>query len=165
MGFDRATIRGIAADAGVDPALVIHYFGTKVGLFTAAMQVPDALPRAVETLQGTDRDQLGEAILRTVLGLWSDPDTLDAWLGLLRSAMSDDRAAAMLREFMTAAVLSRLEALLGVDDAGYRMELVASQIVGLGIVRHVLRVEPLASASDDELVATVGPTLQRYLTG
>lgn len=149
----------------MDPALVLHYFGNKVGLFGAAMRLPDSALQAVEALDGTDREHLGEAILRTVLDLWADPDVFDAWLGLLRSAMSDDHAATMLREFIGEAVLSRIGAALDVADADRRMALVASQIVGLGIVRQVLRVEPLASATSDELVAAIGPTLQRYLTG
>jgi AcrR family transcriptional regulator len=165
LGFKGATIRSIAADAGVDPALVIHYYGNKFDLFTAAVRFPLSPREVLDALEDTSPDQLGEALLRTVIGLWEEPDSLDAWLALLRSATSEEQAATMLREFLTQAVFERLAGKLDAADAGYRVALVASQVVGLGIARHVLRLEPIASASTDELVATVGLTLQRYLTG
>lgn len=166
QGFHGATIRLIASDAGVDPALVLHYFGNKADLFAAAVQLPVTPSEVVTVLTDVDRNQLGETILRTLIELWQDPDTLAVWLGLVRSAMSDEKAARLLREFLSSAVFSRIaHALGGGAEAEYRVSLVASQIVGLGIARHVIGLEPLASASPEELVAAVAPTLQRYLTG
>lgn len=164
-GFAGATIRMIAADAGVDPALVLHYFGTKVDLFAAAASLPVTPSEKLAVAATTDRDKLGETILRTVVEVWENPDGLSAWLALIRSATSDERAAQMMREFITSAVFDPVADMLGEEDARYRMSLAASQIVGLGIVRYVVGVEPLASASTDDLIEAVAPTLQRYLTG
>jgi AcrR family transcriptional regulator len=164
-GYAAATIRAIAAEAGVDPALVLHYYGSKADLFAAAVHLPVTPSESLAVLAETDREQLGEAIARLVVGMWENPDVLAGWLGLLRSAASDEDAARTFREFITSGVLERIGQLLDAPDAEYRVSLVGSQIVGLGIARHILRIEPLASASTEELVAAVAPTLQRYLTG
>jgi hypothetical protein len=116
-------------------------------------------------LAEAELEGLGEALLRTITTVWEDPDALDAWLGLVRSAVADERAAAMLREFVASAILAPLAQRLDADDAAHRVSLVASQVIGLGIARYVVRIEPLASAPMDEVVASVAPTLQRYLTG
>jgi AcrR family transcriptional regulator len=164
-GYTGATIRAVAAEAGVDPALVLHYYRSKADLFVASVRMPVSATETIETVTAAEPAALGEAILRAILGLWDDPETLDAWLGLVRSAVADDRAATMLREFLSAAILGPVAERLGTDDAAHRVSLVASQLVGLGIARHALRIEPLASASADDVVTAVAPTLQRYLTG
>jgi AcrR family transcriptional regulator len=165
-GFDGATIRGIAGDAGVDPALVHHYFGTKDALFLAAVDAPaDPAELLPEALAGGP-DRLGENLLRMLLRLWDGPARA-AGLALVRSAMGNEWTARLLREFLVARVLRRVVATLDVPDAEreVRGALVASQLIGLAMTRYVLRLEPLASATPDELVAAVAPTLQRYLTG
>jgi AcrR family transcriptional regulator len=165
-GFDGATIRGIAADAGVDPALVHHYFGTKDALFLAAVEAPadpgELLP---EVLEG-DPGELGENIVRVFLRAWDGP-LQPAGLALVRSAVAGEWSARLLREFLTTRVLRRVVATLDVPPAEReaRGGLVASQLVGLVMTRYVLRLEPVASADPATLVAAVGPTLQRYLTG
>jgi AcrR family transcriptional regulator len=166
-GFAGATIRAIAADAGVDPALVLHYYGNKADLFAAAVRLPLTPSESFAVLEPVDRGDLGEAILRLVLAIWENPDALAAWLGLIRSATTDEDAATVLRDLVTSVIIERMGDLLRLDDsdAAYRVSLVGSQIVGLGIARHVLRLEPLASASTADLIAAVAPTLQRYLTG
>jgi AcrR family transcriptional regulator len=165
LGFNRATIRKIAADAGVDPALVLHYFGNKADLFAAAVDLPVPPSGPLAVLASADPARLGEAILRTVLTIWEVPERLAAWLGLIRSAASDERAARMLREFLTSTILGPVADALDVADADRRVALVASQVVGLGIARYVVALEPLATASSDELLTTIGPVLQHYLTG
>jgi AcrR family transcriptional regulator len=155
----------VARDAGVDPALVLHYYGNKADLFAAAVAMPVAPSEALAALASVERDRLGETILRLIVGIWDDPDALAVWLGLIRSATSDPDAARMLQEFLANVILDHIGHLLDEPDAALRVSLVASQVVGLGVARHVVRLEPLASASSDELVAAVGPTLQRYLTG
>jgi AcrR family transcriptional regulator len=167
-GYDRATIRAIAADAGVDPALLRHFFGSKEGLFVAAMRLPATPGQLLADLSvraGRDRSALGETLIRTVLGVWDTPEGRAAVLGLLRSAVSSEQAAGMLREFVRRAILGRIMAALDTPDAAYRTSLVASQIVGLAVTRYVVRLEPIASASQEDLVVAIGPTLQRYLTG
>jgi AcrR family transcriptional regulator len=164
VGFGRATIRAIAADAGVDPALVHHYFGAKADLFAAAVDIPVSPSEILGRLAAVEPGRLGEGLVRAALTLWSRPDSLDAWVGLVRSATSDERAAASLREFLAAAILDPLAGRLD-EDAALRTSLVASQVVGLGIARHVIALEPLASLPDEDLIAAYAPTLQRYLTG
>jgi AcrR family transcriptional regulator len=165
-GFDGATIRGIATAAGVDPALVHHYFGTKDALFLAAVEAPadpaDLLP---EVLAG-DQDGLGERILRMFLQVWDGP-IQSAGLALVRSAVANEWTARLLREFLVTRVIRRVVGTLDVapEEREVRGSLVASQLVGLIMARYVLRIEPLASASRESLVAALAPTLQRYLTG
>jgi AcrR family transcriptional regulator len=165
-GFDGATIRGIATAAGVDPALVHHYFGTKDQLFLAAVDAPaDPAELLPEVLAGGP-DALGVNILRTFLRVWDGP-ARPAALALVRSAVGSEWTARLLREFLTSRILRRVVATLDVPAAEReaRGALVASQLVGLVMTRYVLRLEPLASASAESLVAAYAPTLQRYLTG
>ncbi len=165
-GFDRATIRGIATAAGVDPALVHHYFGNKDKLFLAAIEAPanpaDLLP---EVLAG-GRENLGENVVRMLLRVWDGP-MRPAALALVRSAVAHEWTAKLLREFLVSQILRRVVGTLGLPTAEReaRGSLAASQLIGLVMARYVLEVEPLASASPESLVAAIGPTIQRYLTG
>ena len=171
-GYDGATIRGIAADAGVDPALVHHFFGTKERLFAAAVRLPvvpgELIGSALAAGAGDPGGSLGEHLVMTALSAWDVAEIRDTFLGLLRSAATSEQALIMLREFVTEAIVGRLSAAAKTADPGearYRASLVASQVVGLGIVRQVLGLEPLAEAGRAELAAAVGPTLDRYLSG
>ncbi|MQA32702.1 TetR family transcriptional regulator [Modestobacter roseus] len=165
-GFDGASIRLIATAAGVDPALVHHYFGSKDKLFVAAVEAPadpaDLLP---EVLAGGP-DELGANVVRMLLRVWDGPARAGG-LALVRSAVSNEWTARLLREFLTAQVLRRVVGTLDLPpaEAEARGALVASQLVGVVMTRYVLRIEPLASAPPEELVAAIGPTVQRYLTG
>ncbi|MFY1637565.1 TetR family transcriptional regulator [Solwaraspora sp. WMMB335] len=165
-GFDQASVRAIAAAAEVDPALVHHYFGTKDKLFLAAMNAPidpgELLPQAF----AGGPDEIGERLVRLVLGVWDSPAGTAA-LALLRSALSNDWTARMLREFVTSQILRRVIGQLDVDPAQIPMRtaLVASQLAGLLVMRYILRLEPLAGADPAVAAAMVGPTVQRYLTG
>jgi AcrR family transcriptional regulator len=164
-GYDGATIRGIAADAGVDGALVLHFYRSKENLFAAAMNLPTTPGQLLADVLASDRDKLGETLVRAMLGLWDTPDGRTAALGLIRSAVSNERAAEMMREFVTSTIIGRIVAALGTPDAEYRAALVGSQMVGLAITRHLLRLGVVASACTEDLVAAIGPTVQRYLTG
>jgi AcrR family transcriptional regulator len=164
-GYQQATIREVAGMAGVDPALVHHYFGTKQNLFVAAVEIPVNPIEAFVSLVSEDPETLGERLLTLFLSVWDRADNRSPVLALIRSAVSEERAAAMLREFITEEILGPIARQLGTPDATLRTSLVASQLVGLIMSRYVLRVEPLASARAEVLVAAVGPTLQRYLTG
>ncbi|MGD0924846.1 MAG: TetR family transcriptional regulator [Streptosporangiaceae bacterium] len=171
-GYDGATIRGIAADAGVDPALVHHFFGTKERLFAAAVRLPvvpgELISSALSAGTGDPAGSLGERLVLTALSAWDVAEIRDTFLGLLRSAATSEQALIMLREFVTEAIVGRLSTAAGTSDpaqARYRAALVASQVVGLGIARQVLGLEPLAQADRAELAAAVGPTLDRYLSG
>jgi AcrR family transcriptional regulator len=174
LGYDRATIRGIAADAGVDPALVHHFYGGKERLFAAAMRLPvnpgDVIDTVLASAPANPGRSLGQHLLRTMLGIWDVAEIRATFMGLLRSAAASEQALGMLREFITSVIIARVAQVIresdpAADDAEYRAALVASQVVGLGLTRYVLGLEPLKRASTDDLVAAIGPTLDRYLSG
>jgi AcrR family transcriptional regulator len=164
-GYDGTTIRAIAAKAGVDPALVHHFFGAKSELFTAAVDFPFS-PRAVlpAILDGAG-DDAGERIVSMFLALWDDDSTRRRLLAVVRSAVRYEAAAAMLRAFLRREVIGTFVRTLDTPDAELRATLVGSQLIGLAMARYVVKLQPLATASTAELVAAYGPTLQRYLTG
>lgn len=160
LGFERATIRAIGERAGVDPAMVMRYFGSKDELFAQVV----GLDIGAESLEPpADVEQLGEFVARNVLRIWEGDGTLVA---ILRSAVAHDRAAERLREVMGDQVVPLLvRAGVDPDQVRLRASLVATQVLGLVLVRMIGRAEPLASASPEDVVALVGPTFQRYLTG
>lgn len=162
-GYDRATIRDIAARASVDPALVMHYFGSKEALFTEALELPIRPSEVLARGMAAGRDQLGSTIVRTFLESWDAPETRVRLMAMLRSALTNEAAMGMIRDFLVREVFSPVTEALGVSDAQFRATLVGSQLVGLSVLRYIGRIEPLASASVDDLVAAVGPTVQRYL--
>jgi AcrR family transcriptional regulator len=156
-------MRGIARAAGVDAALVHHYFGTKEELYLASL----ALPYDPRTLLAPIADGgiagAGERLVRIFLSIWDQPDTRLPMLTLVRGVFDPD-GHRILRDGFLPVVLTPLGAALGVSQPERRMALVASQMFGLAILRYVVELEPLASMSSDELVAWYGPTVQRYLT-
>lgn len=161
-GYDAASLRAIAAEAEVDPALVIHYFGSKEKLFVETMGVPEELPALFRDLAEADgRDRL-EMLVRGYLGFADSGDSRNAMIALVRSAMSNEKAAAMLREFMTARLLPVVAGLSGQPDARLRASLVAAQLIGIAMLRHVVKLDPLARATPDEIVALVVPVLEGY---
>jgi AcrR family transcriptional regulator len=165
-GFDGATIRGIAALAGVDPALVHHYFGSKDKLFLAAVQAPADPGEFLPEVLAAGPDELGANVVRLLLRVWDGP-MQPAALALVRSAVGNEWTARLLREFLVSQVLRRVMGTLDLPpgEREARGGLVASQLIGLVMARYVLKVEPLASASPESLVAGIGPNVQRYLTG
>ncbi|MGH2749258.1 MAG: TetR family transcriptional regulator [Actinomycetota bacterium] len=166
LGYERATIRHVAKEASVDPALVHHYFGSKRALFVAAMNLPVNPAELVEGLIATgETDTLAERVLRTMMGVWDHEQSRAPLVALIRSAMSDDDAATMVREFITVELVGRLVRAAGDDRPDLRVALLSTQIMGLLTMRYVLRLEPLASADVDTVVGAVAPNLQRYLTG
>jgi AcrR family transcriptional regulator len=164
-GYDRATIRDIAARAGVDPALVIHYFGSKEALFTEVLQLPIRPREVFLRAAAADSGSIGATVVRTFLETWEPPEQRVRLTAMLRSATTNDAAMRLLRDLLVREVFAPMTEVLGVRDGELRATLVGSQLVGLALMRYIGRIEPLASASIDELVAAVGPTAQRYLTG
>lgn len=166
-GYESATIRGIAAGAGVDPALVHHYFGSKEDLFAAAMQLAVRPREALEGVLNGGPDGLGERLVRRFLELWAaDGGGIgDTLVGLLRSASTHDDSARMVREFVSREALGRIAEALDLPQPRLRAALAGSQLIGLALARFVIGIEPLASADAETLVACYAPTLQRYLTG
>ena len=149
-GYDRATIRAIATDAGIDPSMVMRYYGSKEGLFAAAVDVDLRLP----DVAGLPRERIGETLVRHFVRRWDDDHTL---IVLLRSAVTNEGAADRLRAIFT----DQITALTG-DPS--RAALIAAQMLGIALCRYVLVLPPLASMNAETLAANVGPTLQRYAT-
>jgi AcrR family transcriptional regulator len=164
-GYDGATVRAIAGRAGVDAAMVNHWFGGKEGLFgEAVLKLPFNPQDIVEILVGAPADQVGDTIVRTFLSRW-DASGGGVFTALMRSVTSHDEAAGMLRDFFLKYVFKQVIGRFGPDHHELRATLIATQIVGLGMVRYVARFEPLASADIDTLAAAIAPTLQRYISG
>jgi len=164
-GYDGTKLRDVAADAGVDVALVSYFFGSKDGLFTAAMAMSVNPAELVEALLREGTDGVGERLIRRLLALWDDPASGSPMVALVRSAATNEQAAELLRGFIESEVLMRVAAAIERPHANLRAALAGSQIVGLIMARYIVRVEPLAHCEPETLVAALGPTLQRYLTG
>ena len=164
-GFTGTTIRAVAAEAKVDPALVHHYFGSKDDLFLAALEIPvdprALVPRVFEPgVAGA-----GERLLRLLLSVWDDPAARLPLIALVRSSLTEETPETLLQQGILRMVLQPLRAALPEEEADRRVQLVASQMIGLVMTRYVLALEPLASQPAEDIVAWVAPTLQRYLDG
>lgn len=168
-GYDGASIRSIAAEAAVDPALVHHYFRTKEQLFLAVVQPPVEIAEVFPQLFGGDIDELGERLVRTFLAAWEGPVSGPAFHSLVRGAVSHPMTGRLVREFFTTQVVRRIRRALAehVDPAEIptRASLVASQMFGLALARYIVKFEPLAGMPVEGVVAAVAPNVQRYLTG
>ena len=164
-GFRDTTVRAVATAAGVDPALVHHFFGTKEGLFAAAMAFPINPAEVVEDLVRPGVDGLGERVVRTLLGIFAELGEANPMIGLLRSAAGHPPAARMLREFLGEAVLDQVAAAVGTDRPRLRAELCASQVLGILVARQILALPALGEADVETLVAAYGPVVQHFLTG
>jgi AcrR family transcriptional regulator len=163
-GYAGTSVRAIASAAGVDAALVHHYFGTKDDLFLAALQVPLDPREVLVPVAAGGIDGAGERLLRTFLAVWDDEATRLPLLTLVRGVF-DPEGQRLVRDGFMRMVLAPVAAALGIEDAELRMSLVASQLMGIVLARYVVGVEPLVSATPDQLVAAYAPALQRYLDG
>ncbi|HYN93052.1 MAG TPA: TetR family transcriptional regulator [Pilimelia sp.] len=165
-GYDATSMRAIATAAGVDPALIHHYFGTKEQLFVATLNMPMRPGELLPQVVAGGAHEAGERLVRTFLRVWDSPAGA-AGAALLRSGVSNEWTARLLREFLTTQILRRLMKLLELEgpDAPMRANLAASQIMGMAMARYIIKLEPLATAPSETVVAAVGPTIQRYLTG
>ncbi len=159
-GYERTTVRDVAERAQIDPAMVIRYFGSKDGLFAQAASIQLELPAPT----GIDPNGVGRALIEHFLKLWEGAGTQGLAV-LLRSAASNDFAAAKIREAFLAQVMPLIAAVGDRATAGRRAGLVSSQLLGLAMCRYVLQLPPVVALTHDELVALVGPTLQAYVTG
>jgi AcrR family transcriptional regulator len=162
-GFAGTSVRGIAADAGVDAALVHHYFKTKDDLFLAALELPVDPREVLLPAVAGGVDGAAERMLRVFLSVWDDPELRLPLRGLVRGVV-DSEGQRLLRDGFLPVVLEPVGVALGVDRPGLRMPLVASQVFGLIVMRYIVLVEPIASMSADDVVAIYAPTLQRYLS-
>ena len=164
-GFAGTTIRAVAAEAGVDPALVHHYFGAKDDLFLAALQIPVDPRVLVPTVFEAGVAGAGERLVRLLLSVWDDPTSRLPLIALERSTLVEEAPDTLLQQGILRMVLQPLRSALPAEEADRRVQLVASQMIGLVMTRYLLALEPLASMPVEDLVAWVAPTLQRYLDG
>ena len=165
-GFAGASMRGIASDAGVDAALIHHYFDSKQQLFLATIAMPLELPGFVEQVAAGNRSDLGERLVRTVLGVW-DSELQPSLVAAIRTALTDPVLTRSVAEFFTLEVIGHVLRRddLPPEEANRRAGLVASQILGLLLGRYVLRLPVLVNRESADLVAEIGPTVQRYIDG
>jgi AcrR family transcriptional regulator len=165
-GYDQATVRGIAADAGVDVAMVYYFFGNKEGLFASSvLDVPEHPLHQLATMLDEGGEQIGPRLVRRFIERWDEGDTFEPLLTVWRSAATQPLARKLLHDTLAGPVAERVGAEFGVDNAVLRVELVTVHLMGLAFARYQLRIEPIVSTGVDELVAWIGPTVQRYLTG
>jgi AcrR family transcriptional regulator len=162
VGYDRTTIRAIAAAAGVDPALVVHFYGPKEALFREVMQLPPQVVGTVATLADAPRDEVGRRFAQVIVQLLEQPQSRAIALGRIRSAASHPDAAAFVRETVSRD-LTALARSLNDDRPETRGVLLGSQVVGMALARYVVLVEPLASMDSSEVVDLLAPIFQRIL--
>ncbi len=163
-GFGGTTIRAIATEAGVDAALVHHYFGSKDDLFVAALALPVDPREVIGAAVAGPAEEAAEKLIRTFLSVWDDPGFQPALLATVRRIL-EPGGDKLIREGFLPVVLIPVGEQLGLDRPELRMPLVASQVIGLILARYVVRVEPIASLDTERLVSIYAPTIQRYLTG
>ncbi len=164
-GFDATTMRAIAAAAQVDVALVSYHFGSKDHLFAATMNLQVTPMDLIGKVFAEGLDGAGERLVTTFLGAWEDPDMGPAMLAMFRSAASNEQASAAFGQFVSHGILSRYREAIVRPEADRRAILASTQMVGIALLRYVLKVEPLASMPRDQVVREVGPLVQRLLTG
>ncbi|WP_062353961.1 TetR/AcrR family transcriptional regulator [Herbidospora yilanensis] len=163
-GYAATTIRGVARAADVDPALVMHFFGSKDGLFDAALR--EAMPvRELSTVLAGDVSSLGARLTRRYLEVWESPETGPRIRAVVGSIASTPAAAQIMRDFVGGELAAPLAKSLPCDQPEHRAILAAAQLIGMAFARYLLAVEPIASMTVDELVIFVAPSVQRYLTG
>ncbi|WP_030683338.1 TetR/AcrR family transcriptional regulator [Streptomyces cellulosae] len=165
-GYEKTSVRGIAKAAGVDSALVHHYFGTKEQVFEAAVEIAAAPAlNAPDLVADGPLDGVGERLTRYIFGVWENPATRMPLLAIVRSAVTNETAAAVFRRLVAAQLLRRIATHLDTPDAELRAELAAAQLVGTAMLRYVIKVEPLASADVEQIIARVAPVVQGHLSG
>lgn len=163
-GFDQTSMRGVARAAGVDPALIHHYFDGKDGLFAAAMDLPLSPREVLTEALDVPREQAGETLVRTLLSVWDDQTYRPSLLAMLRSLTGGGDVGELVRKgFLEGMILPVLQQEIEGSVSERAVGLMATQIVGLIVARYLVGVEPIASMRPEELAELVGPTLQRYL--
>jgi AcrR family transcriptional regulator len=164
-GYDRASLRSIAADAGVDQKLIAHYFGSKQQLFVAAIGFPLDPVQVLATLLDSPREELHARLVELLTVVLDEPAVRERMTGIVRGAASNEDTARMMREFLARAVFQPLASAIGGDEPLLRANLLGSQVVGLLMARNIVAIEPLASLPARRIAEAVAPTLERYLVG
>ena len=163
-GYEGTSLRAVARVAGVDPALVHHYFDGKADLFAQSVVLTRVNPAViVDGILEGPFDTLGERMVHAFLAVWDDAENQDRLVALVRAVHTTDEVVVLVREFIAGEIVGRVTRRTGVADARLRGALAASQLIGLATARYVVRMPPLADAGPDEIARWLGPTLQRYL--
>ena len=165
LGYGRTTLRGIARAAGVDPRLLLHYFGSKQDLFVASVELPMEPDVVVDTVFGGPPSEAAGRAARLLVSVMDTPETRRPFLALLRAAVTEPEAAALIRGVLTERLLGPISARVGGERPELRASLVASQLVGLIVTRHIVEIGPLTAASREDLVRALEPVFQHYLHG
>ena len=158
-GYEQTTIRAVAAQAGVDASMVMRYFGSKAGLFTAAVTMDLDIPD-LRSVPASDR---GELLVRLFVTRWEEPPSGDEMIAMLRAGVTSETVVSQLQTVLGHLVAEPIAA-LGDERAAERATLIATQLLGLALCRYILRFEPLASLPAEDVVAAIAPSVQRYLT-
>jgi AcrR family transcriptional regulator len=164
-GWEGTSLRAIAREVGVDPALVHYYFSSKEELLDAVTNPPEAWLESIGATNSVPLRERGQAIVRNVIWTWSEPEIRDVLESILLTAAHEPRTREKLRTFLEASLLPAVAERTGGEERLLRASLIGSQVLGLVMLRYVWRIEPLASLPDDQLVALMAPTIQRYLSG
>ena len=164
-GWEGTSLRSIAREAGVDPALVHYYFSSKEELLDAVTLPPEAWLESIRVTSSRPLRERGEAIVDNIIWTWSEPEVRDVLESILLTAAHEPRTREKLRVFLEASLLPSIAERIEGDERLLRASLIGSQVLGLVMLRYVWKIEPLASLPDEDLVAFVAPTIQRYLSG
>jgi AcrR family transcriptional regulator len=164
-GYDKTSVRDVAAAAGVDPAMIRHYFGSKVELFRATMGWPfEPADIAARVTAGDRGGDIGERLTRVFFEAWEQPASRAPLLAILRGAATHEESANLVRQFIQGQVYAHIATALAAPDAELRIDLAMSQLLGIAYLRHILRVEPVASTPVEELIERIAPIVCRHLT-
>jgi AcrR family transcriptional regulator len=164
-GYQGATMRAIAKEAGVDASLIVHFFGNKVGLFAESVEWPHDPEVEIPKLLKDGRSRVGHNLVGLLVRTWDKEGDRNPILTMVRAGMVEPEASRMLSDFLRERLYGPLFEALGSDRPDLRANLLATQMIGLGMIRYVERFEPLASAKPADVIAWIGPSAQRYLTG
>ncbi|OWL95266.1 hypothetical protein B7435_30840 [Mycolicibacterium peregrinum] len=162
-GYDKTSLRDIAAAAQVDPALIRHYFGSKADLFRATVGWPFDPEKFSGRILDEGRDGLAERLTEAFFEFWEHPDTRSPLLAILRGAATHEESAALVRQFIEQRLYPQIATALGGADAELRVDLAMGQLLGIAYLRHILRIEPIASQSTEELIARAVPAVRAHL--
>ncbi len=163
LGYDRATVRSIATEAGVDSRLVTHFFGTKQELFLSVVEPPFAAQQVFPNLLAGDQSEIGLRVAQFIIKLLETEGSRRVMTGMLRAATTEPKVVPLVREFLSRRLLGPLAENLGSDQPSLRASLIGSQVVGLVMARYIIGVEPLASESAERVAKAIAPVLQHYL--
>ncbi len=163
-GFHSATIRSIAASAGVDPALVHHYFGNKEDLFAASIDLPIRPAELAETVLADGVGSAGRTITTIFFTVWENAETRDPLLAMLRGSLTTGQGAEVLREFFGTAMLGRIAPRIGGVDPQLRVSLAMSHLIGVAMLRYVIGFPSLKMVPVEELIEIIAPRIQGYLS-